>query len=332
MNKKFRLSYYILGAMVLGALFGYAFPSWGVAVKPFGDAFIRLIKMIVIPVIVSTLLVGVAGTSDIKGVGRLGVRTIIWFEFITTLVLFIGLALGNLLKPGAGVVLESLSKADITTMASNTKAVLDTKTLLLNIIPTNVVDVLAKGDLLAVIFFCVMFGMALIKMGNDAKPVVEILDIASKTSFKLVSIVMVVSPIGVFALTASTVGAYGVKVLLPLLKLIGTAYLGVAILIFGLFPLIALFLRVSIKEVYKLIWDLLVIGGCAGTMEPILAELMERLNKWGVPKQITSFVIPLGMPLNSDGLCIYLCIASMFIAQVYGIDLSWQQQLFMLAT
>lgn len=324
------MAFYILGATVLGVLFGYLFPSWGIAIKPFGDAFIRLIKMVVIPVIVTTLLVGIAGVGDIKRMGRIGVKTIVWFEFITTLILLIGLTVSNIVRPGAGIDLSHLPKADITTVASNTSKVLDAKTLLLNIIPTNFVDVLAKSDLLAVIFFCVMFGIALVRLGREAKPLINLVDIASKASFQLVNIVMLFAPIGVFALMAATIGTYGVVVLLPLLKLIGTAYLGLAIVVFVLFPLVAFFLKIRIKLVYKMVWDLMIIGASTGSTETVVPQLMQRLEKFGVPKYVTSFVIPAGMPLNSDGSTLYLTIAAPFIAQAFGIEMTWYQQIMMI--
>lgn len=327
---KTRMAFYILGATALGALFGYLFPAWGVAIKPFGDAFIRLIKMVVLPVIVTTLIVGIAGIGDIKRMGRIGVKTIIWFEFITTLILFVGLAVANLVKPGSGIDLSHLPKADITTVASNTSKVLDAKTLLLNIIPTNFVDVLAKSDLLAVIFFCVMFGIALVRLGRESQPFINLMDIASKASFQLVNMVMMFAPIGVFALMSATIGTYGVAVLLPLLKLIGTAYLGLAIVVFGLFPLVAFFLKISIKEVYKMVWDLMIIGASTGSTETVVPQLIQRLEKFGVPKFITSFVIPAGMPLNSDGSTLYLTIAAPFIAQAFGIHMTWYQQIMMI--
>ncbi|WP_232699528.1 dicarboxylate/amino acid:cation symporter [Brevibacillus daliensis] len=327
---KVRAAFFILAATVLGALFGHFFPEWGVSIKVLGDAFIRLIKMIVIPVIVTTLLVGIAGVGDMKRMGRVGIKTVIWFEAITTLILFVGLAVANIVQPGKGVDLSQLPKADISTIEQNTSIIMDGKTLLLNIIPTNIVDVLAKSDLLAVIFFCVMFGIALVSMGKEAKPLVSMLEIASKASFRLVNLVMAVAPIGVFALMSATIGKYGIGLLIPLLKLVGTAYLGLAILVFGLFPLIALFLKIKIKDVYKMIWDLMIIGASTGSTETVVPQLMQRLEKFGVPKYITSFVIPAGMPLNSDGTTLYLTIAALFIAQAFGVEMSLQQQLIMI--
>jgi proton glutamate symport protein len=327
---KARFALYILAATVLGSIFGHFLPEAGIAIKPLGDGFIRLIKMIVIPVIVTTLLVGITGIGDIKRMGRVGLKTLIWFEVITTLILFIGLAVGNILKPGSGMDLSNLPKADISTVAENTTVVMDGKTLLLNIIPTNIVDALAKSDLLAVIFFCVMFGVALVSIGKEATPFVTILEALSKASFRLVNMVMTTAPIGVFALMAATIGHYGIGLLVPLAKLIGAAYIGLGIIMFVLFPLVALFLRIRIIEVYKLVWDLLILGAATGSTETVVPQLMQRLEKFGVPKYITSFVIPAGMPLNSDGTTLYLSIAGLFIAQAFGIEMSWSQQLMMI--
>lgn len=326
---KKKLPLYILGAMILGALFGSLFPKLGVDIQPLGAAFLRLIKMSIIPLIVTTLIVSITGVGDIKRVGRMGLKTILWFELITTLILFLGLAIANIIKPGEGINLKHLPKADISAI-SETIATHDIKTFLLNIIPTNIIDSLAKGDLLAIIFFCIMFSLALTSLGKkEITPFFQAVDVLSKASFKLVGMIMIFSPIGVFALTATTVGTYGISVLLPLLKLVGTAYLGLAIIVFGLFPIISLLLKVKITEIYKMIWDLMLIGASATTMEPILAELMKRLEKFGVPKSISSFVIPVGMPLNADGTALYLTIAAPFIAQAFGIDMSFSQQLIM---
>lgn len=328
MNKK--MAFYILGATILGGLFGSLFPHAGVAIKPVGDAFIRLIKMVVLPVIVTTLFVGVAGVGEIKRVGRIGVKTVIWFEFVTTLILFIGLAVANIVKPGNGVDLSKLPKADISTISSNTATVLDAKTMLLNIIPTDFVDSLAKDDMLAIIFFIILFSIAVVKVGKQTKPLIDLADIASKAAFQLVNMVMMVAPIGVFALMSATVGTYGLQVLFPLIKLVGTAYLGLAVIVFVLFPIVALFLRISIIEVYKMVWDLMIIGASTGSTETVVPPLMERLEKFGVPKYITSFVIPAGLPLNSDGTTLYLTIAGPFIAQAFGIHMTFVQQITMI--
>ncbi|WP_033842328.1 dicarboxylate/amino acid:cation symporter [Geobacillus vulcani] len=327
---KTRFAFFILAAAVLGAVFGHFFPEAGIAIKPVGDGFIRLIKMVVIPVIVSTLLVGITGVGDIKRMGRVGLKTVIWFELITTIILFIGLAVGNLVKPGVGTNLNRLPKADISSIAENTSVVMDGKTLILNIIPTNIVDSLARSDLLAVIFFCVMFGIALVSIGEEAKLVIRILEAISKASFKLVNMVMLVAPIGVFALMSATIGTYGIGLLLPLIKLIGAAYLGLAVVLFGLFPIVAFLLKIKITDVYKMVWDLMIIGASTGSTETVVPQLMQRVEKFGVPKYISSFVIPSGMPLNSDGTTLYLTIAALFIAQAFGIEMSWSKQLMMI--
>ncbi|CAB3390863.1 dicarboxylate/amino acid:cation symporter [Kyrpidia spormannii] len=325
-----RMALYILIATVLGGLFGHFFPEAGVAIKPVGDAFIRLIKMVVLPVIVSTLLVGVAGIGDIKRVGRIGIKTIIWFEFFTTIILILGLVIANVLKPGAGLDASHLPKADITGLESNTGKVMDGTSLLLNIIPTNFVDAMARGDMLAIIFFCVMFGIALVGLGERGRPFVSLMEIVSQASFRLVNLVMTVAPIGVFALMAATIGTYGVQLVIPLLRLIGTAYVALAIVVFVVFPIVAWFLRIRIIEVYKMVWDLMIIGASTGSTETVVPQLMDRLERFGAPKSITSFVIPAGLPLNSDGTTLYLTIAAPFIAQLFGIHMTFWHQVMMI--
>ncbi|MCL6600811.1 MAG: cation:dicarboxylase symporter family transporter [Alicyclobacillus macrosporangiidus] len=325
-----RMALYILLATVLGGLFGYLFPHAGIAIKPIGDAFIRLIKMVVLPVIASTLLVGVAGIGDIRRMGRIGLKTVVWFEFFTTLILLLGLVIANVVHPGTGIDLSQLPKGDISKLQSNTATVMDGTTLILNIIPTNFLDAMARSDMLATIFFCVMFGIALAGLGERAKPFIQFMEIVSQAAFRLVNMVMTVAPIGVFALMAATIGTYGVKLVIPLLRLIGTAYLALALLVFVVFPIVALCLRIRITDVYKMVWDLMLIGASTGSTETVVPQLMDRLERFGVPKSITSFVIPAGLPLNSDGTTLYLTIAAPFIAQLFGIHMTFMQQITMI--
>jgi proton glutamate symport protein len=320
-------AFQILIGLVVGAIIGALFPHFGVALKPIGDAFIRLIKMIVVPIVFSTIVIGAAGNGNIKKMGSIGLKTIIWFEVITTIILGIGLLLVNVLQPGKGLDLHQIVRKDISSLNQYTHTVIDFKQMVINIIPTNIVDSMARQDLLAVIFFAILFGVAASAVGKTSEPVLKFCESVANVMFKVTQLVMTTAPIGVMALMATSVGQYGLKVLLPMLKLIGTVYLGLALVIFVLFPIIGLIFKIKYFEVFKMVWDLFLIAFSTTSSETILPQLMERMEKYGCPKSIVSFVIPAGLSLNCDGSTLYLSVSSIFLAQAFGIDMSFSQQL-----
>ncbi|MDY0940764.1 glutamate-aspartate/proton symporter GltP [Priestia megaterium] len=327
--KKF-LAFQILIALVIGAVIGHFFPDFGMALRPVGDGFIRLIKMIVVPIVFSTIVIGAAGSGSMKQMGSLGLKTIIWFEIITTIVLGIGLLLVNLLKPGIGLDLSHLVKKDIGELSQYTDKVVDFKQMILNIIPTNIVEVMAKNDLLAVIFFAILFGVAASGVGKASEPAMKFFESTAKIMFKLTQIVMVTAPLGVLALMAASVGQYGIVLLLPMLKLIGTVFLGLFIILFVLFPIVGFLFKFNYFEVFKMIWDLFLIAFSTTSTETVLPQLMERMEKYGCPKRVVSFVIPSGLSLNCDGSTLYLSVSCVFLAQAFNIDMPLTQQLFMM--
>jgi proton glutamate symport protein len=321
------LAFQILIALVIGALIGHFFPHFGVALKPVGDGFIRLIKMIVVPIVFSTIILGAAGSGDIKKMGSLGLKTIVWFEIITTIVLAIGLFIVNVLQPGKGMDLSHLVKKDISNLNQYTDKVVDFKQMVLEIIPTNIVDAMAKNELLAVIFFAILFGSAAAAVGKASEPVMRFFESVATIMFRLTQMVMVTAPIGVLALMAASVGQYGIELLLPMLKLIGTVYLGLVIIVFVLFPLVGLIFKIRYFEVLRMIWDLFLVAFSTTSTETVLPQLMERMEAYGCPKRVVSFVIPSGLSLNCDGSTLYLSVASIFLAQAFGVEMSLYQQL-----
>ncbi|MFA3776201.1 glutamate-aspartate/proton symporter GltP [Bacillus safensis] len=327
--KKF-IAFQIMIALVIGALIGHFFPDFGMALRPIGDGFIRLIKMIVVPIVFSTIVIGAAGSGGMKKMGSLGLKTIIWFEVITTIVLGIGLLLANGLKPGVGLDFSKLAKKDIGELDGYTEKVVDFKQMVLDIIPTNIVDVMAQNDLLAVIFFAILFGVAASGIGKASAPVLTFFESVAQIMFKLTQMVMVTAPIGVLALMAASVGQYGIVLLIPMMKLVGTVFLGLFIILFALFPLVALIFRFNYFEVLKMIWDLFLVAFSTTSTETVLPQLMERMEKYGCPKRIVSFVIPSGLSLNCDGSSLYLSVACVFLAQAFGVDMSLSQQLLMM--
>ncbi|MCY7949757.1 glutamate-aspartate/proton symporter GltP [Bacillus inaquosorum] len=327
--KKF-IAFQILIALAIGAVIGHFFPDVGMALRPVGDGFIRLIKMIVVPIVFSTIVIGAAGSGSMKKMGSLGIKTIIWFEVITTLVLALGLLLANVLKPGVGLDLSHLAKKDINELSGYTDKVVDFKQMILDIIPTNIIDVMARNDLLAVIFFAILFGVAAAGIGKASEPVMNFFESVAQIMFKLTQIVMVTAPIGVLALMAASVGQYGIELLLPMFKLVGTVFLGLFLILFVLFPLVGLIFQIKYFEVLKMIWDLFLIAFSTTSTETILPQLMDRMEKYGCPKRVVSFVVPSGLSLNCDGSSLYLSVSCIFLAQAFHVDMTLSQQLLMM--
>lgn len=327
--KKF-IAFQILIALAIGALIGHFFPDFGMALRPVGDGFIRLIKMIVVPIVFSTIVIGAAGSGSMKKMGSLGIKTIIWFEVITTLVLALGLLLANVLKPGVGLNLSHLAKKDIHELSGYTEKVVDLKQMLLDIIPVNIIDVMAKNDLLAVIFFAILFGVAAAGIGKASAPVMNFFESTANIMFKLTQMVMVTAPIGVLALMAASVGQFGIALLLPMLKLIGTVFLGLFLILFVLFPIVGLIFKIKYFEVLKMIWDLFLIAFSTTSTETILPQLMDRMEKYGCPKRVVSFVVPSGLSLNCDGSSLYLSVSCIFLAQAFHVEMPLSQQLLMM--
>lgn len=324
------IAFQILIALAVGAVIGHFFPDFGMALRPVGDGFIRLIKMIVVPIVFSTIVIGAAGSGSMKKMGSLGIKTIIWFEVITTLVLGLGLLLANVLKPGVGLDLSHLAKKDIHELSGYTDKVVDFKQMILDIIPTNIIDVMARNDLLAVIFFAILFGVAAAGIGKASEPVMKFFESTAQIMFKLTQIVMVTAPIGVLALMAASVGQYGIELLLPMFKLVGTVFLGLFLILFVLFLLVGLIFQIKYFEVLKMIWDLFLIAFSTTSTETILPQLMDRMEKYGCPKRVVSFVVPSGLSLNCDGSSLYLSVSCIFLAQAFQVDMTLSQQLLMM--
>ncbi|MCY7811890.1 glutamate-aspartate/proton symporter GltP [Bacillus spizizenii] len=324
------IAFQILIALAVGTVVGHFFPDFGMALRPVGDGFIRLIKMIVVPIVFSTIVIGAAGSGSMKKMGSLGIKTIIWFEVITTLVLGLGLVLANVLKPGVGLDLSHLAKKDINELSGYTDKVVDFKQMILDIIPTNIIDVMARNDLLAVIFFAILFGVAAAGIGKASEPVMNFFESTAQIMFKLTQIVMVTAPIGVLALMAASVGQYGIELLLPMFKLVGTVFLGLFLILFVLFPLVGLIFHIKYFEVLKMIWDLFLIAFSTTSTETILPQLMDRMEKYGCPKRVVSFVVPSGLSLNCDGSSLYLSVSCIFLAQAFHVDMTLSQQLLMM--
>jgi proton glutamate symport protein len=330
--KKFGLAWQILVGLILGIAVGaifYGNPEVQTYLQPIGTIFIRLIKMIVIPIVVSSLIVGVASVGDIKKLGSLGGKTILYFEIITTIAIIIGLGAANLFHPGTGIDMEHLSKKDIggyvsTTEQVETHSFADT---FVNIVPQNLFESLVKGDMLAIIFFSVFFGLGVAAIGEKGKPVLAFFQGTAEAMFYVTNQIMKFAPFGVFALIGVTVSTFGVSSLIPLSKLIFTVYGAMVFFILVVLGFVAKLVGVNIFNLFRILKDELILAYSTASSEAVLPKVMEKMERFGCPKAITAFVIPTGYSFNLDGSTLYQALAAIFIAQMYGIDLSLSQQL-----
>ena len=316
--------------LLAGIAVGYFWPAFGVAVRPLADLFLRMIKMIIAPLLFSTLVVGIAGTGDLKTMGRIGLKAVIWFELATTVALAVGLVMVNVFKPGAGVAITlGGDTRELTTMAHTAQSPWD---ILLHLVPTSVVDAMARGDILQVVVFACFFGIALVSIGVRGRPIVDLLDSLAHVMFRVTAYVMLAAPIGVFGAMASTVGGKGIGVLFTLGKLVAVMYASLAIYVVIVVGGAAILARVPPLGFARTIREPFLIAFTTASSEAALPRALEVMERFGVPKAIVSFVLPTGYSLNLDGSTLYLSAASLFIAQLAGIPLTLGQQLLMMLT
>jgi aerobic C4-dicarboxylate transport protein len=325
------LYFQVVTAIVIGILLGYFFPETGAAMKPLGDGFIKLIKMIIAPIIFCTVVVGIAGMENMKTVGKTGGYALLYFEAVSTLALIVGLFMINLLQPGAGMNIDpaSLDTRSVAQYAAPGK-MQSTTDFLLNVIPNTVVDAFAKGEILQVLLFSVLFGFALHAFGAKGKPVFELIDKISHILFGIVGIIMRVAPIGAFGAMAFTIGKYGVGSLLSLAKLMGTFYATCLLFIFVVLGIIAKLHGFSIWKFVKYIKEELFIVLGTSSSESVLPRMIAKLENLGVKKSVVGLVIPTGYSFNLDGTSIYLTMAAVFIAQATNTPLTLVQELTLL--
>ena len=316
----------VLVAIALGALLGALAPEWGRAMRPLGDTFVKLVKMVIGPVIFLTIVLGVANVADIKKVGKVGGKAFLYFEFVTTFALAIGLVVVNVTKPGAGLDVTALAGGDISRYTSQAKQMTIVE-FLTHIVPASPVQAFAEGEILQIVFFAVLFGAALAALGTTGKPLVDVLDRTSQVFFRIVGIIMVVAPIGAFGAMAFTIGSFGLKTLLPLGRLMLDVYVTMAVFIFGVLGLVCRLAGFRLLEFLRWIKDeiLLVLG--TSSSEAALPRLMDKLERYGCERSIVGLVVPAGYSFNLDGTSIYLSMATIFLAQAYGVDLAVSQQL-----
>jgi proton glutamate symport protein len=318
----------LIAGIMVGAIF-YGNPTIQTYLQPIGDIFLRLIKMIVIPIVISSLVVGVAGVGDIKKLGKLGGKTIIYFEIITTIAIIVGLLAANIFQPGAGVNMKTLEKTDIQSYVDTTNEVqshsmMDT---FVNIVPKNIFEALTNGNMLAIIFFSVIFGLGIAAIGEKGKPVLQFFQGTAEAMFYVTNQIMKFAPFGVFALIGVTVSKFGVESLIPLSKLVILVYATMIFFVLVVLGMVAKLVGVNLMHLIKILKDELVLAYSTASSETVLPKIMEKMEKFGCPKAITSFVIPTGYSFNLDGSTLYQALAAIFIAQLYGIDLSISEQI-----
>ena len=320
------LTVQVLTAIALGVLLGVVAPDTAKALKPLGDTFVKLVKMVIGPIIFLTIVLGIANMVDLKKVGKVGGKAFLYFEIVSTFALAIGLVIVNVTRPGDGVDVTRLAKGDISQYAKAGES-MKFVDFLTNIVPSSVVDAFAKGEILQIVFFAVIFGVSLTALGPTAKPLVDVLDRLSHVFFRIVALVMKVAPIGAFGAMAFTVGSFGIATLLPLGRLMLDVYLTMAVFIFVVLGAICRLYGFRLLEFLRYIREeiLLVLG--TSSSEAALPRMLAKMERFGCDKTVVGLVIPAGYSFNLDGTSIYLAMATIFLAQVNRIELGIAEQL-----
>jgi aerobic C4-dicarboxylate transport protein len=322
------LSFQVLVGIALAILFGYINPKEAAAMKPLGDAFIRLITMIITLVIFCTVVSGIAGMEDMKKVGRVGGKALLYFEIVSTLALLIGMVVGNVVQPGAGFNINpaTLDAKAVTAYAGQAKQQSVTD-FVMHIIPATIVDAFARGDILQVLLVAILFGFALSMVGARCKPLIDMFDALTHGVFGIISILMRLAPIGAFGAMAFTIGTYGLASLGPLLKLIVTFYLTCILFVVVVLGLIARFSGFNIFKFLAYIKEEMVLVLAVSSSEPALPTLMQKMERLGCSKALVGLVVPTGYTFNTDGTSMYMTLAALFVAQATNIHLTFGQQL-----
>lgn len=318
------LTFQVLLAIVLAVFFGYFFPDWAVQTKPLGDLFIRLIKMIIPPVVFLTVVLGIGGMQDLKKIGRIGGKALIYFEVVTTFALLIGIVLVNWMQPGVGLDLSHVKNTDISeyiNKSHNTKGILDL------VFPESFFQAFASGEMLQIVFLALLFGLALSQIGEKGQPLVESLERIAKVFFKIIHYIMHFAPFGAFGAMAYIVGKHGLAALIPLGKLMLAVYGTMFLFIFVVLNGILRYYKISLWEVLKYIKDELLTVLGTSSSESVLPQLMDKLERLGCSRPVVGLVVPTGYSFNLDGTTIYLAMATVFLAQVQNVALGWGEQL-----
>ncbi|MBF0737173.1 cation:dicarboxylate symporter family transporter [Staphylococcus arlettae] len=339
--KKISLPMQIVIALVLGVILGSILHGNKDVInyiQPIGDVFINLIKMIVVPIVFCSLALSISNVGDTKTIGRYGGKTLLYFVIMTSFAIFMGLVFGNFFKPGTGLNPDLLPKGDISKYEETAKGAEETTygnhliDTIVNIIPTNIFDALATGELLPIIFFSVFFGLALAAIGEKAAPVKDFLGGVLEAVFWMIGKVLLLAPLAVFAFITTTIITFGLSALIPLFKLCLTVVVAMFFFIFVVLGIVSRICGVKITQIIKLLKNDLMLAFSTASSEAVLPTVMRKMERFGVPRDIASFVLPTGYSFNLDGAAMYQSIAALFVAQLYGVDLSIPEQIILMVT
>lgn len=328
--KHSKLTALIFIALILGVIVGHFAPDFAVKMKPFAVIFLRMVKMIIAPLLFATLVVGIAGHGDAKRLGKIGLKTIIYFEIVTTLALIIGLTMANIFKPGVGFVTGNTPHAlhmQEAGLMAGAQAHTSISEMVTSIFPTSIVDAMAQGNLLQIVVFSIFFALAIVAVGKKAQPVVDILNSVSQIMFKFTEYVMYFAPLGIFGAIASTIGANGLSVLKSYFKIIGALYVALAVFVLLVLIIACKIVKISFRSLIRALQEPALLAFTTASSEAAFPKAMDIMERFGVPKNIVGFVMPTGYTFNLDGSTLYLAMAVIFSSQIVGINLDLNQQL-----
>ncbi len=327
--KQSKLTIAIFAALFLGILTGWLFPDFAVRLHVLAEIFLRMIKMIIAPLLFATLVVGIAGHGDVKSLGRLGVKTIVYFEVVTTIALFIGLGFANLFKPGEGMENIASAHTGLNTIVQSAATVHHNSfgELVLGLFPTSIFQAMSEGNLLQIVVFCIFFALAICAVGEKAKPVVDVLNSLASIMFKFTEYVMFFAPIGIFGAIAYTVGSNGINILFNYGKIILSLYVALAAFVLFVLFVACKIVNISAGALFKALQEPALLAFSTASSEAALPKAMKIMEDFGVPKSIVGFVMPTGYTFNLDGSTLYLAMAVIFSTQLVGHALTFEQQL-----
>ena len=328
--KHSKLTALIFLALLLGVVFGHFCPDFAVKMRPLAVIFLRMVKMIIAPLLFATLVVGIAGHGSAKKLGKIGIKTIVYFEIVTTIALIIGLLVANIFKPGVGFVtgntVHAIHMQEAGLMAG-AQAHTSVSEMITSIFPTSIVDAMAQGNLLQIVVFSIFFALAIVAVGKKAEPVLEVLNSVSSIMFKFTEYVMYFAPVGIFGAIASTVGANGLSVLKSYFKIIGALYTALAVFVVLVLVIVCKIVRISFRNLCRALQEPALLAFTTASSEAAFPKAMDIMERFGVPKNIVGFVMPTGYTFNLDGSTLYLAMAVIFSSQIVGINLDINQQI-----
>ena len=329
--KHSKLTALIFISLILGIIVGHFAPDFAIKMKPLAIIFLRMVKMIIAPLLFATLVVGIAGHSNVKSLGKIGLKTIVYFEIVTTLALIIGLVMANIFKPGLGFSTSALSNTDSLMRQADMFVAINSVTgvsdIVMNVVPTSIFKAMAEGNLLQIVVFSIFFALAMCTVGQAAKPVMDVLNSASKIMFKFTEYVMYFAPLGIFGAIAPIVGENGISILENYAKVIFSLYTALAVFVVLVLFIACKYARISFRNLIKAVQEPAALAFTTASSEAAFPKAFEIMEKFGVPRDIVGFVMPTGYTFNLDGSTLYLAMAVIFSSQLVGIDLSLSQQI-----